>query len=136
MGKGLFKIISMNMTEYTQPALWSKELNAGNLEPLLECYAEDAILFATFRAEPLTTSLGIRDYFTGFLSREDAGVKFEQSTVKHYEISSNAYLCTGLYEFFYRENGELVRHPARFTYTVEVDRLYKIKHHHSSVIPI
>ena len=43
------------MSNYIQPKLWSNELNAGNLEPLLECYAEDAILFATFQTEPLDT---------------------------------------------------------------------------------
>ena len=41
------------MSNYMQPKLWSNELNAGNLEPLLKCYAEDAILFATFQTEPL-----------------------------------------------------------------------------------
>ena len=39
------------MNDYQQPNLWSHELNAGKLEPLLQCYAEDAILFATFQAE-------------------------------------------------------------------------------------
>ena len=63
------------MNDYLQPDLWSKELNAGNLEPLLQCYAEDAILFATFQAEPITTPEGIRDYFTGFLARASAGVR-------------------------------------------------------------
>ena len=58
------------MSKYIQPELWSKELNNGNLETLLQCYAEDAILFATFQTEPLITPKGIRDYFTGFLSRE------------------------------------------------------------------
>ena len=60
------------MSKYIQPDLWSKELNAGNLEPLLQCYAEDAILFATFHPEPIDSPQGIRDYFTGFLAREGA----------------------------------------------------------------
>ena len=123
------------MSNYIQPKLWSNELNAGNLEPLLECYAEDAILFATFQTEPLDTPQGIRDYFTGFLSREGAGVRFDVSTITSHSLSENAYVSTGLYEFFYRENGEEVRHPARFTYVVEIGETHKIKHHHSSVIP-
>ena len=123
------------MSNYIQPKLWSNELNAGNLEPLLECYAEDAILFATFQTEPLDTPQGIRDYFTGFLSRDGAGVRFDESTIMNHSLSDNAYVSTGLYEFFYRENGEEVRHPARFTYVVEIGESHKIKHHHSSVIP-
>ena len=123
------------MSKYIQPELWSKELNAGNLEPLLQCYAEDAILFATFQTKPLTTPQGIRDYFTGFLSRKGAGVRFDESTVTHHPLSVNSYSSTGLYEFFYREKGEDIRHPARFTYVVKVDKAHKIKHHHSSLIP-
>jgi len=123
------------MNDYLQPGLWSKELNAGNLEPLLQCYAEDAILFATFQAEPITTPEGIRDYFTGFLGREGAGVLFDSSSIVHHSLSENSYMSTGLYEFFYRENGEDIRHPARFSYVVEIDSVHKIKHHHSSVIP-
>jgi hypothetical protein len=122
-------------TSFLQPNLWSNELNAGNLEPLLECYAEDAILFATFHASPITTPAGIRDYFVGFLARDGAGVKFNEATIKHYAVSENAYFSTGLYEFFYRESGEVIRHPARFSYMVEVDIMHKIKHHHSSIIP-
>ena len=123
------------MSNYIQPKLWSNELNAGNLEPLLECYAEDAILFATFQTEPIDTPQGIRDYFTGFLSRDGAGVRFDESTITNHSLSDNAYVSTGLYEFFYRENEEEVRHPARFTYVVEIGESHKIKHHHSSVIP-
>ena len=123
------------MSNYIQPKLWSNELNAGNLEPLLECYTEDAILFATFQTEPLVIPRGIRDYFTGFLSRENAGVRFDESTISNHSLSDKAYVSTGLYEFFYRENGEEVRHPARFTYVVEIGAVHKIKHHHSSVIP-
>ncbi len=123
------------MSTYLQPATWGNELNAGNLEPLLQCYAEDAILFATFHSKPITTPEGIRDYFTGFLAREGAGVRFDEASVRHQSISANAYLCTGLYEFFYVENGETIRHPARFSYTVEVESTHKIKHHHSSVVP-
>ncbi|MDA8991051.1 hypothetical protein N9H45_05950 [Opitutales bacterium] len=122
-------------TPFLQPNLWSQELNAGNLEKLLECYAEDAILFATFHAEPITIASGIRDYFVGFLARDGAGVKFNESTIKHHFISENAYISTGLYEFFYLENGEVIRHPARFSYIVEVDIMHKIMHHHSSIIP-
>ena len=78
------------MSNYIQPKLWSNELNAGNLEPLLECYTEDAILFATFQTEPLVTPRGIRDYFTGFLSRENAGVRFDESTISNHSPSDKA----------------------------------------------
>jgi len=123
------------MNTYLQPKIWENELNAGNLESVLKCYASDAVLFATFEPAPILTPEGIRAYFTGFLSRDGAGVKFDESSMMYHSISDNAYLCTGLYEFFYRENEELVRHPARFSYMVEVDSIHQIKHHHSSVIP-
>ncbi|OUU43453.1 MAG: hypothetical protein CBC16_02810 [Verrucomicrobia bacterium TMED56] len=134
-GKQLFKDKYNKMTGYTQPTLWCNELNAGNLEPLLECYSNDAILFATFKAEPITTPQGIRDYFTAFLAREEAGVKFDESTTIQHDISENVYSCNGLYEFFYCENEELIRHAARFTFIVEVDHKHLIRHHHSSIIP-
>ena len=45
------------------------------------------------------------------------------------------YGATGLYEFFYLENGMQVRHPARFSFMVKFDPTQKIQHHHSSLIP-
>ena len=123
------------MKFYLQPELWSKELNAGNLESLLHCYAEDATLFSTFQAQPIKTPEGIRDYFSGFLAREGAGVCLNYSSIVSQPISDILYTSMGLYEFFYRENGEVIRHPARFTYVVVIDKVHKIKHHHSSLIP-
>ena len=123
------------MKFYLQPELWSKELNAGNLESLLHCYAEDATLFSTFQAQPIKTPEGIRDYFSGFLAREGAGVCLNSTSIAYQTFSENLYISTGLYEFFYRENGEEIRHPARFTYVVKEETAHKIKHHHSSLVP-
>ena len=123
------------MNSFLQPELWSKQLNENNLDSLLHCYAEDAILLATFQAQPITTPEGIRDYFSGFLAREGAGVCLNYSSIVSQPISDNLYTSTGLYEFFYLENGEVIRHPARFTYVVKVETAHKIKHHHSSLVP-
>ena len=126
----------MNSMNRNIPGNWLKAVNEGDLNAIMECYDEKAILFATFESKPLTTTEEIRNYFVGFTAREGAGVRLEDGTLEFHDYGQEGYLATGFYEFYYLENGEEVCHPARFSFAVKIDQMQKIKHHHSSTIPL
>ena len=117
------------------PNIWCERMNAGDVEGVLSLYAENAVLFATFDAQPLVQPVQRRKYFEGFLARPGAGVEVDEATLVHTNLADGVYLATGLYVFFYEEGDVLVRHHARFTFTVSVDESPMILHHHSSLVP-
>ena len=80
-------------------------------------------------------NFGIQNYFEKFTSREGAGVSLQEESLVLEDWGQEGYGATGLYEFFYMENGMQVRHPARFSFMVKSDPTQKIQHHHSSLIP-
>ena len=120
---------------YEIPRKWENAVNCGDLEKILECYNDQASLLATFQPEPILTTKGIREYFLSFISKKEAGVSINEKSLHFFVSHESGYVVCGLYEFFFLEDEKLVRHPARFTFVVDVDEIDKIKHHHSSLIP-
>ena len=120
---------------YEIPNEWVDAVNQGDVDRIMKCYDKKASLLATFAAEPIRTREEIRGYFEGFTAREGAGVRIMEGSVVHDSCGNDSYLATGLYEFYYTENGSEIRHPARFTFVVRIDSSEKIHHHHSSLIP-
>ena len=114
---------------------WVSRINAGQFDELVSMYSEKAVLFATFDKQPLTTPDLIQGYFRGFLAREGSGVELDNSSIRNTELGNGTYVSTGLYTFFYHEDGQSVRHDARFTFIFDIDSQNPIVHHHSSVIP-
>jgi hypothetical protein len=98
-------------------------------------YSKEALLFATFEEKPLNNPSSIRKYFEIFLSREEAGVEVDPSTISHSELGKSNYSSTGLYTFFFKEGDQLIRQKARFTFIFNNQNSGSILHHHSSVIP-
>ena len=121
---------------YKIPEKWANAVNNGNLEEILGCYGNNASLISTFQSKPILSSQGIREYFHSFITKDGAGVTVDLDNLNFFEVEDYGYLSVGLYEFFFLEDGELVRHPARFSFIVEVDQGQKITHHHSSLLPI
>ena len=120
---------------YEIPKKWIHAVNKGNVDQIMDCYYPSASLFATFSAKPIKTMVGIQNYFENFTSREGAGVSLQEDSLELEDWGQEGYGATGLYEFFYLENGMQVRHPARFSFMVKNDSTQKIQHHHSSLIP-
>lgn len=120
---------------YEIPNRWVQAVNEGNVARIMDCYDPSASLFATFSAMPIKTRAGIQNYFENFTTREGAGVSLLVDSLELEDWGKEGYGATGLYEFFYLENGMQVRHPARFSFMVKVNPFQKIQHHHSSLIP-
>ena len=121
--------------KFEVPKIWCERINAGDLEGVLSLYEENALLFATFDAQPLGQPEQRRNYFENFLKRPGAGVEVDETTLVHSRLSEGAYQATGLYTFFYQEGDVLVRQHARYTFIVSVDQTPLILHHHSSLVP-
>ena len=117
------------------PRIWADRLNAGDVDGVVSLYDENALLLATFDAEPLVQPAQRRKYFEGFMGRPGAGVELDDTTLLPNRLSEGVYQATGLYVFFYEEGGVLVRQNARFTFIVSVDDRHLILHHHSSLVP-
>tara|TARA_B100000282_G_scaffold288179_1_gene256571 strand:+ start:834 stop:1208 length:375 start_codon:yes stop_codon:yes gene_type:complete len=120
---------------YEIPKKWVQAVNEGDVDRIMDCYGPCASLFATFSPEPIKTRAGIQNYFENFTSREGAGVFLQEDSLELEDWGKAGYGATGLYEFFYMENGMQVRHPARFSFMVKIEPSQKIQHHHSSLIP-
>ena len=138
MGLSLFpKFIGYYSSKmnFNQLDNWTKHINAGEFDNLVSMYSEQAVLFATFDGQPLDTTKLIHAYFRGFLAKEGSGVELDTSTVRHTELGDSTYSSTGLYTFFFMDNGQLIRHSARFTFIFDQDNSGSILHHHSSLIP-
>ena len=138
MGLSLFlksvKHESLKMN-FNQLDNWIKYINTGEYDNLVSMYSTEALLFATFDSQPLDTPLLIQGYFKGFLAKEGSGVELNSSSVRHVALGDSGYSSTGLYTFFFKEDGQLIRHAARFTFIFSQDSPAPILHHHSSVIP-
>ena len=117
------------------PRIWADRLNAGDVDGVVSLYDENALLLATFDAEPLAQPAQRRKYFEGFMGRPGAGVELDDTTLLHNRLSEGAYQTTGLYTFFYQDGDVLVRQHARFTFIVSIDKEPLILHHHSSLVP-
>ena len=114
---------------------WIKYINAGEYGNLVSMYSTEALLFATFDSKPLDTPSLIQGYFKGFLAKEGSGVELDSSSVRHVALGDSSYSSTGLYTFFFKDDAQLIRHAARFTFIFGQDSSAPILHHHSSVIP-
>jgi hypothetical protein len=62
-------------------------------------------------------------------------VELDPPTITRAKLGEYTSSSTGLYTFFFNENGQLVRQKARFTFIFNEEDSGSILHHHSSVIP-
>ena len=121
--------------KFEVPKIWCERLNAGDLDGVLSLYDENALLFATFDAQPLVQPEQRRKYFEGFLARPK-GARSRWTKPPLFTVGTRmASIRQPVFMFFYKEGDVLVRQHARFTFIVSVDESPLILHHHSSLVP-
>jgi hypothetical protein len=122
----------MNITKILN--LWASFFNAKNLDGILDTYASNGVLLATFNKDILQGRDNIRPYFIDLFKKENLRVIFEPNCiVTHLE---EGYVISGNYTFSFTENGVLNQEDARYSYVVEMrGNQFKIVNHHSSVRP-
>jgi hypothetical protein len=120
----------------TNEDIWMQRICQGQVANVLSLYKPDAVLVATFAPAPLTTRSQLKAYFKEFIGGKP-GLCGRILSKYTRSCSNNSYVSSGLYEFYWQENGNTVKQKARYTYVWVADAHgnCKILTHHSSVIP-
>ena len=114
---------------------WMQAVNDGNVESLLSLYDNQAVLIPTFSNRLLNTPEKLRDYFEKLGSREDLSIALHEKTLIIQELENQIYSLSGIYNWRFAVDGELLNFEARFSYLIDLSKQNPILHHHSSQIP-
>ena len=114
---------------------WMKAVNDGNVESLLSLYDNEAVLIPTFSNRLLNTPEKLRDYFEKLGSREELSIALHEKTLIIQELKNQIYSLSGIYNWRFAVDGELLNFEARFSYLIDLSKSNPILHHHSSQIP-
>ena len=111
-------------------SLWNSALATGDSRIVANRYTKSPVLLPTVSDTPRTDFDTVKDYFDAFLLKEPQGKILEGFI----NIGEGWASDTGIYEFTMGTTGDVVK--ARYTYVyVKEDGVWKIQHHHSSVMP-
>jgi len=113
--------------------LWNEALSTGDSGKVAELYTSSSpLLLPTVSDKPRTDFDGVKDYFDTFLKKQPKGKIVEG----YIEIGSNGGWASdaGIYEFEMGVDNSVVRARYSFLYVKE-DKVWKIKQHHSSMMP-
>lgn len=114
---------------------WMKAVNDGNVESLLSLYDNEAVLIPTFSNRLLNTPEKLRDYFEKLGSREELSIALHEKTLIIQDLGNQIYSLSGIYNWRFTVDGELLNFEARFSYLIDLSKSNPILHHHSSQIP-
>lgn len=115
--------------------LWLQAVNRGNVDSLLGLYNRDAVLIPTFSNRVHDTPEKLREYFKKLGSREELSVALHERTLTTQHLKDDVYALSGIYNWRFSIEGELLNFEARFSYVLDLSRPAPILHHHSSQIP-
>ena len=111
-------------------SLWNSALATGDSRIVANRYTKSPVLLPTVSDTPRTNFESVKDYFDAFLLKEPQGKILEG----YINIGDGWASDTGIYEFTMGTTGDKVK--ARYTYLyVQEGGIWKIQHHHSSVMP-
>lgn len=108
---------------------WNKALQSRDPERIAHLYSRDAVLLPTLSDEPRTDHDSIVDYFSHFLQKRPNGEISQREIL----IGCNMVQDAGLYNFRFLD-GSNAQARYSFIYVLE-DGVWKISHHHSSLLP-
>jgi len=114
---------------------WMQAVNNGDVESLLGLYDSQAVLIPTFSNRLLNTPDKLREYFEKLGSREELSIALHEKTLIVQELKSLIFSLSGIYNWRFIVDGELLNFEARFSYLIDLSRPSPILHHHSSQIP-
>ena len=114
---------------------WIQAVNNGNVKTLLNLYNNQAVLIPTFSNRVLNTPDKLRDYFEKLGSREELSIALHEKTLIVQELQKEFFSLSGIYNWRFAVDGELLNFEARFSYLIDLSKENPIMHHHSSQIP-
>jgi uncharacterized protein (TIGR02246 family) len=112
---------------------WVAAVTGGDPERVVDLYADDAVLLATFAPEPRETREKLREYFDGFTALPNLRARTDRSMV---QICDDLAFHDGLYTFSYVKDDTDVLVRARFSFAYRRHgHDWLIVRHHSSQAP-
>jgi len=114
---------------------WMDAVNRGDVEALLALYDEHAVLIPTFSNKLPKTPDKLRAYFEKLGSREGLSIALHEKTLQVQPINDDIYALSGIYNWRFDVDGEMLNFEARFSYIVDLSKPRPIVHHHSSQVP-
>jgi len=114
---------------------WMDAVNNGDVEVLLAMYDEHAVLIPTFSNKLPNTPDKLREYFEKLGSREGLSIALHEKTLQVQPIKEDVYALSGIYNWRFDVEGEMLNFEARFSYIVDLSKPRPILHHHSSQVP-
>lgn len=114
---------------------WMDAVNHGDIETLLSLYDENAVLIPTFSNKLPNTPDKLREYFEKLGSREGLSIALHEKTLHVQLIKDDIYALSGIYNWRFDVEGEMLNFEARFSYVLDVSSSRPILHHHSSQVP-
>jgi hypothetical protein len=114
---------------------WIQAVNNGDIESLLALYDSQAVLIPTFSNRLLNTPNKLREYFEKLVSREELSIALHEKTLIVQILQNNIVILSGIYNWRFAVDGELLNFEARFSYVIDLARPNPILHQHSSQIP-
>ena len=114
---------------------WVETFCKGNPENVVALYAEDALLNATLNPIPMLTQQERLGYFRQL--SEMPGMKVEVQSEYLRMFNDWLAVVSGLYQFSFLRNGELVKIPARYSMVFQRGKSdhWLVIDHHSSCLP-
>jgi hypothetical protein len=129
----------MTTTKLTNPTevlyKWMDSVNKGDVNALLSVYDDNAVLIPTFSNRLLKGKDALRGYFEKLGSKEDLSIALHEKTIILQDIGDNLHAISGIYNWRFSVDGELLNFEARFDYLLDLKKNSPILHHHSSQIP-
>ncbi|KAL7525596.1 hypothetical protein ACHAWF_001433, partial [Thalassiosira exigua] len=110
--------------------LWNSALATGDSRIVADRYIKRPMLLPSVSDQPRTDFDSVKDYFDAFLLKKPQGKILEGSIY----IGDGWASDTGIYEFTMGATGDKVKARYSYNYVME-DGVWKIQHHHSSVMP-
>ncbi len=114
---------------------WMYAVNHTNIENLLSLYDKEAILIPTFSNRILNSSDKHREYFEKLSCRDGLNIRLHENTLIIQTLQDNIYILSGIYNWCFKVDGEMLNFEAHFTYFIDLSKDHPIIHHHSSQIP-
>jgi len=114
---------------------WMQAINNNDIESLLALYDSQAVLIPTFSNRLLNSPDKLRGYFENLGSREELSIALHEKTLIVQSLQNDIAALSGIYNWRFAVDGELLNFEARFSYVIDLARPSPILHHHSSQIP-
>lgn len=129
-------MITTKMTNPTEVLYkWMDCVNKGDVNALLDIYADNAVLIPTFSNRLLKSKESLRGYFEKLGSKEELSIALHEKTIITQDIGENLHTISGIYNWRFSVEGEVLNFEARFDYLIDLKNDSPILHHHSSQIP-